>query len=157
MKNKGMTLIEVLIVIVIIAIIASIVLVNLSSFKNEQVLKNTSQDVLSLLEKARQNTISSLNGTNYGVHFETDRAVLFTGPTYSASSESNEPVIFSEAVFIPTGGVNISGGGNDIIFERLTGEVINGTISSTIKLELVSDSTRDKTITISKIGSISSN
>ncbi|MFA6999646.1 MAG: prepilin-type N-terminal cleavage/methylation domain-containing protein [Candidatus Paceibacterota bacterium] len=157
-NNKGMTIIEIIIIIAIIAVISSIVLWNLSSFRNEQALKNTTSDVISILNEARENTISSLNSTNYSVHFEADRAVLFIGATYSASLPTNEVTIFSPNVIIPaTGGINISGGGSDITFKRLTGEVINGTIDSSIVIQLVSDATKQKTITINKTGVISSN
>lgn len=156
-KNKGFTLIELLIVLVVVVIISSIVVVSLSKFRNEQALKNTTIDIVSLLNKARQNTLSSINSTNYSVHFETNKVVLFTGSIYSSLEPTNEEVIFSSNVNIPASGINIGGGGADISFERLTGEVVNGTNSSTIVVSLVGDSTKQKTITISKIGVISSN
>ncbi|MFA6393179.1 MAG: prepilin-type N-terminal cleavage/methylation domain-containing protein [Candidatus Paceibacterota bacterium] len=157
-NNKGLTIIEIILAIAIISVISYIVLFNLSSFRNEQALKNTTIDIVSILNKARENTLSSLNSTNYSVHFETDRAVLFTGAIYSPSLSTNEVTLFSPSVNIPaTGGINISGGGNDITFARLTGEVINGTIDSSIVVELVSDATKQKTITINKTGVISSN
>ncbi len=151
--QKGFTLLEVIIIIIIIGIISSIILVSLSSFKNEQILKNTSIDVVSLLNKARQNTLSSINSKNYGVHFETNKMVLFGGQSYSQLDISNEIVIFSPAILIPSlNGLNI-GGGSDVIFDRLTGETIGGTII----LQLSSDNTKMKIITISKTGIISSN
>lgn len=151
-KNKGITIIEILIIIAIIGIISSIVLLNLSKFRQEQSLKNTTSDVVSLLNKARQNTLSSLNSTNYSVHFETDRAVLFSGLIYSPSNSTNEPIIFSSGVIIPSNGINI-GGGSEVTFERLTGDTIGGTII----LQLTSDSAAQKTININKVGIISSN
>jgi Tfp pilus assembly protein FimT len=158
LKNKGISVLEIIIIVAIIVVISAIMIPSLSGFRNEQALKNTTIDVISLLNKARQNTLSSLNSTNYSVHFETTKAVLFTGMSYSPSSPTNEPIIFSPAVTIPaSGGINISGGGSDISFERLTGNVINGTISSTIVIKLVSDPTRTKTITINKTGIIGSN
>jgi type II secretory pathway pseudopilin PulG len=157
-NNKGVSIVEILIVISIIIAIGAIVALNLSKFRDEQALKNTTVDIVTLLNKARQNTLSSLNSNNYSVHFESDKAVLFSGTTYSSSSSDNDPIIFSSAVTIPaTGGINISGGGSDINFKRLTGDVINGTISSTIIIELVSNPSRQKTITINKTGIISSN
>lgn len=151
-KNKGFTLIELLVVFVVIAIISSIIIVSLSAFRNEQILKNTTLDVVSLLNKARQNTLSSINSTNYSVHFETDKVTLFTGSLYSSSEPTNEVVLFNRLVTIPQGGLNI-GGGADIIFERLTGESINGSVT----IQLVSDPTKQKFITISNTGIISSN
>lgn len=140
-------------VIAIVGIISSIVLLNLSQFRNEQLLKNTTLDVVSLLNKARQNTLSSFNSTNYGVHFDGDKAVLFTGSVYSSNSVTNEPIVFNNRVIIPIpSGLNIGGGG-DVVFERLTGETIGGTI----KIQLTSNSTKHKIITIGKIGNASSN
>lgn len=152
-KNKGFTLIEILMVIAILGIISSIVLLNLSQFRNEQLLKNTTLDVVSLLSKARQNTLSSVNSTNYGVHFDSNKAVLFTGSLYSSNNATNEPIVFSSKVIVPIpSGLNI-GGGSDVIFERLTGETVGGTI----KIQLTSDSTKQKIITVGKIGNASSN
>lgn len=160
-KNKlvsGFTLIEVLIVLVVIVIISSIVVLSLSKFRNEQALKNTTVDIVSLLNKARQNTLSSVNSTNYSVHFEEGKAVLFIGNKYEEDDPTNEEILFTSVVNIPTiGGINISGGGNEINFERLTGEVTNGTISSTIIVRLINDITKQKTIIINKTGIISSN
>jgi prepilin-type N-terminal cleavage/methylation domain-containing protein len=152
-KNKGFTLIEILIVITILGIISSIVILNLSQFRNEQLLKNTTLDVVSLLSKARQNTLSSVNSINYGVHFDGNQAVLFTGPGYTSNNVTNEPVIFNNRIIILTpSGLNI-GGGSDVIFKRLTGETIGGTI----KIQLTSDATKQKIITVGKTGSVSSN
>ena len=152
-KNKGITLIEILVIIAIIIIISSVVLFSLSKFQKGQALDNTTIEIVTLLNKARQNTLSSLNSTSYSVHFETDKMVLFIGSVYSSSSSTNETVYFDSSVIIPsTGGINV-GGGDNVTFERLTGETIGGTII----IRLVSDSTKTKTITISKTGIISSN
>ncbi|HAE36977.1 MAG: General secretion pathway protein H [Candidatus Nomurabacteria bacterium GW2011_GWF2_35_66] len=152
-KNKGITIIEILIVIAIIGIISAIIFVNLSDFRNEQSLKNTSIDIVSVLNKARQKTLSSVNSMNYSVHFETGSATLFTGTIYNSLDSSNEVISFDPSVNIPvSGGLNI-GGGSDVTFERLTGDTIGGTII----ISLVSDSTQQKTVTINKTGVISSN
>lgn len=152
-KNKGMTLIEIMVILIIIIIISTLVLSNLSNFRDAQSLRNTTVDVVSILNKARQNTLSSVNSTNYGVHFDSSKAVLFSGTTYSSSNASNEIVLFNPSIIIPaSGGLNI-GGGSDVIFERLTGDTLGGTI----KLQLVSDSSKQKTITINKTGVINSN
>lgn len=56
--QKGITMLEILIVLAIIAIISTIVILNLSSFRNERAIRNTIEDVISLLNEARNNTIS---------------------------------------------------------------------------------------------------
>lgn len=151
--DSGFTLIEILIVLFVIVIISSIVVLSLSKFRNEQALKNETTNIISFINKTKQNTLSSVNSVNYGVHFETDQMTLFVGPIYIDGAETNEVVTFSSLVEIPIlGGLNI-GGGSDVIFERLTGETTGGTII----LQLKSDATKQKTITISRTGVISSN
>ncbi len=152
-KNTGLTLIEILMAISIIIVISSLALMSLSSFRSQQVLKSTTVDIMSILNKAKQNTLSSLNSTNYGVHFESGRVTLFVGPTYSQGIGTNEVTVFDQAVEIPTvGGINV-GGGSDVVFERLTGETLGGTIV----VQLKSNTSKQKTITINKTGIISSN
>lgn len=155
LKNKGISVIEILIVVSIIGILAAIVLPSLSLFRREQTLNNTTGDVVSLLNSARNNTISSLSSNNYGVHFQSDRATYFTGSVFNSGDATNVPLVFDSSVTIPSiNGINLNGGGSDVIFTRLTGDTPN---YGTIIVALTSDSTRKKTISISKTGSISSN
>lgn len=152
-KTSGFTLMEIIIVIAIITIISSIVLFNLSNFRNEQDLKNTEMEIVSLLDKARQNTLSSVNSNNYSVHFEVDKAVLFSGSIYSALDSSNEKINFNANISIPAiDGINL-GVGSNVTFERLTGETTGGVLI----LRLKSDASKQKTITINKTGLVSSN
>lgn len=152
-KQNGFTIIELFIVIVIMIIISTIVFSSLSSFSDDQAIRNTASDITSILNKARQDTLSSLNSTNYGVHFDSDKAVYFIGSVYSSSSSSNKTTLFNQDVIIPsTGGLDI-GGGSEVVFDRLTGDTIGGTI----KIQLLSDGSKQKIITISKTGAISSN
>lgn len=155
LKNikNGFTLVEALVVIFLVTIISSIVFMNLSQFRKEQVLRSTASNIVTFLNKAKQNTLSSINSLNYGIHFESNKMILFAGSTYISSDPNNEIVIFDSAVSIPTsGGLNI-GSSNDVIFTRLTGETTGGTI----KLQLNSNTDKYKTIIISKTGLISSN
>lgn len=153
-KNKGISLIEILIVVSIIATISAIVVINLSKFRNQQVLQNTTEDVVSLLNEARNSTISSKNSNTYGVHFQSDKTTLFSGASFT-SDPSNKQINLDSSVIIPvTGGINLNSGGNDVIFTRISGDTTN---NGTITIQLVNDITQQKVITISKIGVISSN
>lgn len=153
-KNKGISLIEILIIVSIIAIISAIVVPNLSKFRNQQVLQNTTEDIVSLLNEARNSTISSKNSNTYGVHFQSDKAILFTGTSFSISP-SNKQIDIDSSVIIPvTGGINLNGGGDDVVFTRISGDTTN---NGTIIIQLVNDVTQQKVINISKIGVIGSN
>ncbi len=154
LKNKGITLIEILVSIGIIGIITAVVVPNLSSFRNEQILNNTASDIVSLINKAHSDTLSSLNSTVYGVHLTSTNATYFIGSSYSAGTATNKVITFDTKVSIPAaGGINLNGGGSDIMFTRLSGDT---TSYGTIIVRLVSDATKQKTIAISQTGNITS-
>jgi len=146
---------ELLMVIAIVVIISLISVPKLIDFKNEQTLKNTVEDVMALLHKAKSDSLSSLNSNNYSVHFENNRMVYFIGGSFSEGDSGNQVFNFESEVNIPTtGGINLNNGGSNVIFSKLAGNVIG---YGTIIIQLTSDSSRQKTITIEKTGAISSN
>lgn len=155
MKNfykKGFTLLEVLIVIAIIVIFAVVSFSQLSKTKNYQILKSSGEDISSVLNKTRSQTLASLNSLQYGVHFETNRIVIFSGTVYNSGNSSNEIVNISSPAYISS--ISLTGGAVDLYFNRLT-----GTASKTgiITISLSSDNSLTKTITISSVGSITLN
>jgi len=153
-QNRGMNILELTVVISIIILIAAITLPNLSSFKKQQALKNTTADIVSLINEARNSTISSKNSTNYGIHFEEDKAILFSGSSF-ANNVSDKQIDFDNAVMVSEdSGINLHGGGNDLIFERITGNTAN---YGTIVVQLVSDSSNNRVINVSSIGIVSVN
>lgn len=150
--QKGVTLLEILIVIAILGALSALIVGNFSSTRGDQVLKNETEAVVALLQEARSNTLSGLDSSQYGVHIQSDRVILFKGSSYSSSDPSNSPYFIDDAVFISS--INLQGGGSDIIFERLTGET---TAYGTLILRRASDASLNRTITISSIGLASSN
>ena len=155
MKNfyqKGLTFIEVAIVIAIIGIISAVTMPQLSKMRNLQILKSSSEDIMSVLNKARSQTIASLNSQQYGVHFETNKIVIFTGITYNQDSASNEITNISLPAKISS--ISLAGGAVNVYFNRLNGTANNtGTITTSIS----SDASLTKTITISATGGFSIN
>lgn len=147
--KKGFTITETLIVIAIIAVIVTIVVSAFSKFNNNQSLGGAIGEVTSTLNEARANTLASYDNSAYGVHFQTDKVVLFKGGVYSSSDSDNEDVILSSKISISN--ISLTGGGSDVVFKRLTGKTDqNGTIT----LSLISDPTKTKTITIHGSGII---
>lgn len=155
MKNfsqKGITFIELLIVIAIIIILIAVVSPQFSKVKNLQILKGTGEDVVSLLRKARSETLASLNSTEYGVHFSSNQVVLFSGTTYNPNSASNQIDSISSPATISA--ISLTGGAVDVYFNRLSGTASK---TGTITISISSDASLTKTITISGTGVASIN
>jgi prepilin-type N-terminal cleavage/methylation domain-containing protein len=150
--KKGITLMELIIVIAIIGILSTLVFSSLSETKNNQILKSTVEDVVSVIDKARSQTLASLNLTTYGVHFESNKIVLFSGTTYNTDNASNEVIDISSPANISN--ISFAGGATEFYFNRLSGvpsKTGNITISISSNANLV------KTITISSTGGVSVN
>jgi prepilin-type N-terminal cleavage/methylation domain-containing protein len=152
--NKGITILELLVVLAIIGILAGIIMPSLSTFRKTQALRNTTEEVISLLNKARNDTLASLNSTNYSVRFEESRAVYFAGTSFTEGLSTNKVVTFSSLVTLPSGNISLNGGVTTVTFSRLTGDT---TAYGTITLQQTSDSTAQKVITINKTGLVSAN
>jgi len=106
--------------------------------------------VVSVIDEARSNTLASVEATTYGVYFDTDSVISFKGATYVGEEDSNE--IYELHSKVEISDVALAGGGNEIVFERLTGQVSEvGTV--TLSLKDAFDSTL---LTISGTGTVAS-
>ncbi len=152
--NKGNTFLEVIIVIGIIVAISFVVLPSLSNFRDQQSLKNTTEDIVSILNLARANTLSSLNSNYYSVHLESDKVTYFVGGTYTSGLSTNKVINFDTNVTLPSANINLNASSTDVTFDRLTG---NTSDYGTITIQLTKDSSKQKVITVSKTGLVSSN
>lgn len=147
-NTTGFTLIEFLIVFGLMATVFAVTIGFFSNFKNKEALDKNISLVSEVLRQAKHFTINSKDSNQFGVHFNSNNIVLFIGPTYSAISPTNQVYELSPSVELYS--INISNGGSDIIFKRLTGDAeYSGTV--TFK-SLIASTTR--TITIHKTGLI---
>ena len=151
-KKNGMSLIEILLSIAIIVVILFVVINLFSNYNKKQVLDNSVEKVSSLLKEARSLTISSKDDNSYGVHFEQDVVVLFKGTTYISDDPNNKINQIDKKAFISE--INLNGGGDNVIFQRLTGKT---DYYGTIKISLTSDVLNFKTVSIYQTGVVEKN
>lgn len=120
--RRGITIIELLIVLAVLGIIISVVISQFSRIRENQVLKNGIADVLSSINKARSQTLSSLNSSEYGVRFESNKVIIFKGKVFSANDANNETIdITSPASITNVTLSGISGILGNMYFNRLSG------------------------------------
>jgi prepilin-type N-terminal cleavage/methylation domain-containing protein len=149
-KNKtfsGFTLIEILVVIAFIALLSTITFQSFRALNDKEALDKDAHGILSLMLEARSLTLSSKNANQYGVHFESDKAVIFTGGVYDANASDNVVMDLNHGVRITD--IDLQGGGNEVIFTRLTG---NTSQYGTTTISLLADSSKTKSIVIFQSG-----
>lgn len=146
-REKGITLIEVLIFIVIMTILLTIVFLSLSKLNASQALDKGAALVAATLDEARSLTLSAKNDNQYGVYFDASSTVLFGGSVYLPGDPNNVETVLNSKIGIRN--INLSGGGSAVIFERLTG---NTSQTGTLEVFLIEASTTFRTITIKATG-----
>ena len=150
MKNfykKGITIIELLVVLAVLGIIISVVMPQFSKIRENQVLKSGVQDILSSLDKARSQTLASLNSSEYGVHFQADEIVIFKGIDFSTRDTTKDEIInIVTPAVISSGTLAVPA---NVYFNRLSGSPsTSGTVT-------ISTTNYSKIITIWATGVVS--
>src|SRR3989344_3808329 len=118
-NKKGFTAIEFLIALSILSVLTAIIFTSMSRFRSGKALQAVSEDILSLLDEGRADTLSAKDSYAYGVHFESSEITLFRGGTYSSSDSNNRTVDIDGAVEISS--ISLAGGGPEGLFHRLPG------------------------------------
>lgn len=149
-QNSGFTLIELLVTIGILVLVMGMIMPNFNFFQNQSALDATAQEIISALKLAKNKTLASENRTSFGVYFDNNKYTIFEGAAYDPASPANDSRIINPSLKIAN--INLGGGGNAVVFERLSGNTAN---YGTIKIEQASDSTKNKSIFIDPAGLIS--
>ena len=140
--HQGFTLLEVLIIVVLIGIFSTLGLFITIDFYKSYSFKAELNTVVSLLHKARADSLNNNNQTNHGLHIDSiqKKYILYEGDRYDTVGKNNQEYGM---------GVDIKVQGSlDINFVQLSGEVLNaGAV-------IFSDGKRSRTITINVLGQI---
>lgn len=147
--HQGFTLIELLIVISLLAVLFVIGLARFTTFGSQIDLNTASQQTISILQLARNQTLASEDQDTYGVHFETNRYVLFKGDDFATASETKEYNLSKVEIYE----INLAPvGSSDVLFARIRGGTIN---TGNIKIRLIEDTSKTETVLINSLGQVS--
>lgn len=150
--KKGITVLEIIIVVAILVLITAIIISPFDSFRKSKALETSVEEVVSIINKARLDTLSSKDSFTYGVHLESGRAVMFRGASFVEPDINNKEFKYNNV--IESTNINLIGGGPNIIFDKLTGKTSQ---YGTFDLRLKDDIARSVTITIEGTGVASHN
>lgn len=148
-SRAGFTILELLLVIVFLALAGSAALF---IFKNQEqgTLEAEAQGIISRVREARMRAQGGVDGLAWGVRFEnaTDSPfyAIFPGSTYVSVSSTNYNLSLSIGYAVLP-----QGSSTDIVFTKLSGA---SSVSTTIKFQLQSDTSKTETLLISSEGNI---
>jgi len=144
--NKGITLIEILVTIGLMGLILGMTFYFFGGFSSKESLEKDIAGLTAVIRNARLLSVASKDASVFGVHLESDKAVLFEGNPYVAGGANEKIMEFSKNVYLYSYSLNL--GVPDIIFDRLTGNTSNfGSITLSLK-----DDSASTTITILSTG-----
>lgn len=142
-----MTLIETVLVLVLLALVTGFISLSFSQINEKEALDKNADLVVSVLAEARSMTLSSIDDSRYGVHFDANQVVLFRGSSYNSSATTNVPTLLNPLVGIQN--ISLNGGGSEVVFNRLTGETDN---SGSLQIHLKNATTTYLTLTVGATG-----
>ena len=148
--SKGFTLVEILIAIALLIVILSLGLFISFDFYKNYAFRSEKNIIVSILQKARNQSLNNINQTTHRVHFERDGSnpqrvisyTIFEGGSYVSGAAGNIVTEASYGVFITTPTLPF-----DIMFNQLNGDSADATIT-------VSDGVKSYNITVNSEGRI---
>lgn len=119
LKKKGISMIEILMVLAIMGIVTSISIGVLHSLSNTESLDKETELVLSYINRTRSNAINSLNSEEQGVEFSSSTVRIYYGNNPQANSTSTTYTLSSNNVIE---NVDLSNNLDNLYFYKLSGE-----------------------------------
>jgi len=150
---KGFTLVELLVIVGILVILATISVSVFRFFQRESDLNNNAEETINILRLAQSKTLASEGASQYGVYFDTSvsphQYILFKGSDF-ATRDASFDEIYELSNTVEIYEINL-GGGNEVVFNRLTGETNQ---PGNITLRLKTDPTKNRIIYIEDYGQV---
>ncbi len=152
--QNGFTLIEVMITIFIFAVILGLGLFISFDFYKSFSFRSERDVVLSVIQKARSQSLNNIDQTRHGVHFanplqyiifECNPGSACTDYTGADTSKNLPPID-------PAFGVTVSGG--DIVFDQLSGNCVSINCATNPATITINTNGKTQTITINSQGRI---
>ena len=150
-EKKGLTFIELLVVLALLAVLVAASVPVLHLFQKKNALQGDAEKVLSILEAAQNKTLASTGPGQYGVYFDQSSAryILFKGASYGSRDPSLDfSYNFSPEVALSE--VNLDN--SQVVFERISGSASQ---TGTVVIFLKDDLSQKKTIYIQNSGAAS--
>lgn len=145
---NGFTLIEILLVVGILTLIGAVSIASFVNSRNVRELNTSGQNLLSVLRLAQSRVLAGEGSDTWGVRLEQARYILFQGTDFASSGTTT---IYTLPDNLEIVNINLSGGGQEVVFKKLTGETEQ---AGTFDLRIKNSATLTYPITIESSGKV---
>lgn len=150
-ENTGFTFIEVMITLALVAIVAGLIIASFSSLNGRQTLDKEVDNIKSIIQKTRLESLNSKNGSTHRIIFDANMVT-----TAETGTTTTRVYPFSSSVVMQINGLReVSGGAatSTVAFAKLSG-LANATGTITYIFNINSANTATRTITINALGTV---
>lgn len=140
--SKGVSIIEILVVISIIGILSGITVAGFFYYKKGNSFELSAKQVANLVRRAQAKSVAVNGDSVWGVHVTSQQAIVFKGADFTNRDRS-----FDENVFLD--GITSVSGSSQFVFQKFSG------IPQTPGNLTVSNGSESKTINVNEKGIVS--
>lgn len=154
MNKKGVTLIEIVFSILLLLVVSGFSFTSYRVWQKKVSLNNAAQEISSGLMRAQQSATAAANNTDWGVHLETDRYIIFSGTFYNELDPDNIiKNLRGIEIQDPNDSFTDGSGGRipDVLFYKFSGQTAN---TGTVRLITPFDPSVTKTVEVKSSGQI---
>ncbi len=157
MNQRGFVLIELIVVMAMLSVLIGIVTINTLGADRQATLTGTIDTLVADLRSQQTKAMSGATSggviqPGYGVEFQSDRYVLFSGLTYNVGDTSNSVVMVNSRVRF----ITISLPNNSVVFASKSGEFVGFNAQTNSVTAKQTDSGVTKTVYFNRYGTITS-
>lgn len=155
-RQKGITLVELLVIVGILGILAALSLPVFIFFQKESDLNNSTEEIVNTLRLAQNKTLASEEASQWGVYFNTSTSpqqyILFKGSSYETRATSSDKISQLPKT-LEISEIKLEGQ-KEVVFEKITGNLANLSQVGEVSLRLKTDISKTKTIYLENSGKV---
>jgi prepilin-type N-terminal cleavage/methylation domain-containing protein len=152
--QRGVTMVEVLLVIVILTILAAMSFSSYRTWQKQILLINTRDEIKSALARAQQLATAASGNAAWGLHLATSTYTVFPGSFYNETDPDNKTWVLNGVEIVDSYITFSDGAGgytSDVVFSKFDGETYN---TGTVEIIIASQPSFSKTVTVQSPGQI---
>lgn len=154
MYRQGFTLLEMMIVVAILGIMLLMAQGGFGIWQKKVQVSTVIDQIRNSLIRVQQQSVSAKDGKSWGIHFQSDRYIIFSGDLYDPQNLDNQVKMLT-GVYIVNPDASLSDGtvgySPNVIFEKFTGKTVN---VGTITIATETDPNVRRSVSIGAFGSI---